>query len=232
MFAGNEGAELLHFDGTGWTTVVTNLSMTPRALFTLGPKDVLVYGTVTTNSTSYKVVRVRETGGVWTPTHVTWVARFGPGGSARMFADSVSSVYIPGANYWNGTTSTELGQDTYFTWGPATLWKFGPQLFGLGWQDASGFFYKYVSASDTWAPLAHGFSGALVDFHGTAANRIFLVGTISSSAGWAGHVLYYDGLGFTDLPMPANVGRLRGVHALPTGEVFAVGDDGLVIKGP
>ena len=64
--------------------------------------------------------------------------------------------------------------------------------------------------------------------HRANANRVFLVG----QTGGTGHVLYFDGQGWTSAVLPSGVGRLRGVWSLASGEVFAVGHDGTILQGP
>jgi hypothetical protein len=77
-----------------------------------------------------------------------------------------------------------------------------------------------------------GFAGYYSDVTGTAPNRVFTTsnGTINGQA--AGAVLYYDGVGWTRQVIPAGTPPLRAIWAAPTGEVFAVGDYGTIIKGP
>jgi len=58
-----------------------------------------------------------------------------------------------------------------------------------------------------------------------AAGEAFLPGTSQ------GTVLRWDGLGWTVEPVPVTK-ALYGVWAAPTGEVFAVGLNGTVVRGP
>jgi hypothetical protein len=139
-------------------------------------------------------------------------------------------VYLPGGNHWDGANVTVLGQNTYSLGGPGRMWKSGSLVLGQDWQNGTTVMYSFQP--NTWTPMATGFAGTIEDFHGPSDNRIFLVGYTSGNNTTTGHVLYYDGVGWTNSPLPAGVPRLRGVWALATGEVFAIGDDGTIIKGP
>jgi hypothetical protein len=227
-FADSYQSALLYYDGTAWSTVATLPQYYTYAIFTIGTKDVLAFGQTSSGSTSQTLSRIREVGGTWQVTTVAQGTMFrGPNFGYRMWAESPTSVYLPGGNYWDGTTVTMLGQATYFSRGPGRLWKSGSLVLGQDNQNGSTVMYSY--ASNTWTPMPTGFAGTIEDFHGPSANRIFLVGYTTSTVG---HVLYYDGTGWTSETLPAGVPRLRAVWALATGEVFAVGNAGTILKGP
>jgi hypothetical protein len=220
--------QLLYYDGTSWSVAATvPLGST---IFALGTKDVLVYGPVTTTGTTRSLVRYREVSGSFQPTTLVQGSFRLPDQGSRMWAESATSVYLPGANYWDGTTVTPLGQATYSTAGPGRMWKSGSLVLGL--DDEFGPTVLYRLDGTMWTPLATGFAGFISDFHGPSQNRVFLVGGISGASGTTGAVLYYDGVGFTSEVLPAGVPGLRAVWGLATGEVFAVGDGGTIIEGP
>ena len=89
--------------------------------------------------------------------------------------------------------------------------------------------YRFNASTNTWTVVTTGFNGDLMDVHGPSANRVFLLGRDTN---YTGHVLFFDGLGFTTEPIPANQPALNGVFGLPTGEVFVVGQFGSILKGP
>ncbi|MBX7116613.1 MAG: hypothetical protein K1X64_19970 [Myxococcaceae bacterium] len=238
VFAMTAGARVYYFDGMVWSQLPVNPTSTftyyASAIYALGTKDCLVYADIVGGY--QQLYRLHEVGGIW-----SWTA-LGPGANAfyqkadssgsRMHADSVSSVYTPGQNYWNGTKVTQLGGVTSYPIGQVS--KFGSAIYGLNYETSVATLFQYEGGPNTWKALGTGLSGVLEDFHGTSGNRIFLVGTSypgGTTASAKGHVIFYDGVGFTDLPIP-NVGRLRSVTSFASGEVFAVGHGGTIIKGP
>jgi len=228
-FADTYQTKLLYYDGTSWSTVATLPLYYTMSIFTIGTKDVLAFGQ-TSSSGGYSLIRYREVAGTWQPTTLATTGFRRPNYGYRIWAESLTSVYLPGGNYWDGTTVTPLGQATYSLGGPGRMWKSGSLVLGQDWQNGTTIMYSY--APSAWTPMPTGFAGTIEDFHGPSANRIFLVGYTSTSTTTTGHVLYYDGVGWTNSPLPAGVPRLHSVWALATGEVFAVGLAGTIIKGP
>jgi hypothetical protein len=232
-FAGTYQSQLLYFDGTSWATVGTLPLYYTMAIATIGTKDVLAFGQTTSTFGSNTLMRYREVNGTWQSSVIKQGTDFRRANYGyRLWAESLTSVYTPGGNYWDGATVTPLGQPTYSLGGPGRMWKAGSLVLGQDWQNGTTVMYSYASATNSWTPMATGFAGTIEDFHGPSANRIFLVGYTSSSSTTTGHVLYYDGVGWTNSPLPMGVPRLHSVWALPTGEVFAVGNAGTIIKGP
>lgn len=232
-FAGTYQSALLYFDGTSWSSVATIPLYYTMSIYTLGTKDVLVFGQTTSTYGSNSLVRIHEVGGTWQTTTLEQGTVFRRSNYGyRVWAESPTSVYLPGGNYWDGTDVTVLGQNTYSLGGPGRMWKSGSLVLGQDWQNGTTVMYRYDAGANMWTPMATGFAGTIEDFHGPSANRIFLVGYTSGSGTTTGHVLYFDGVGWTNSPLPAGVPRLRSVWALATGEVLAVGDDGTIIKGP
>ena len=230
-FASTYQSALLYYDGVSWSNVGTIPLYHTMSIFTIGTKDVLIFGQTTSTFGSNTLMRYREVGGTWQQTILKQGTAFRRSNySYRLWAESLTSVYTPGGNYWDGVNATPLGQATYSLGGPGRMWKSGSLVLGQDWQNGTTVMYQYVS--NAWTPLATGFAGTIQDFHGPSANRIFLVGYTSGNSTTTGHVLYFDGVGWTNSPIPTGVPRLRSVWALATGEVFAVGDDGVIIKGP
>ena len=230
-FAGTYQSALLYYDGTSWSTVATVPLYYTMSIFTIGTKDVLVFGQTTSTFGSNTLMRYHDVGGTWQATTLKQGTAFRRANYGyRLWAESLTSVYLPGGNYWDGTNVTVLGQNTYSLGGPGRMWKSGSLVLGQDWQNGTTIMYSY--ANNMWTPMATGFVGTIEDFHGPSADRIFLVGYTSGNSMTTGHVLYYDGVGWTNSPLPAGVPRLQSVWALATGEVFAVGDAGTILKGP
>jgi hypothetical protein len=60
---------------------------------------------------------------------------------------------------------------------------------------------------------------------------VFAVGGRYEYEGY-GFVTYYDGTGWTNAVLPSGTDTLTAVWAAPTGQVFAVGDNGTIVGGP
>jgi hypothetical protein len=232
VFAFANTSDLLHYDGTSWSNVATISLYFTMAIAAVGPKDVLVFGQYNSTFGNNALIRIREVSGVWQTTTVKLGTFRRSNFSYRLWAESLTSVYTPGGNHWDGTNVTVLGPPTYSLSGPGRMWKSGSLILAQDWQNGTTVMYTYQASNNTWSPMATGFAGVIEDFHGPSANRIFLVGYTSASSTTTGHVLYYDGVGWTNSPLPAGVPRLRSVYALSTGEVFAVGNAGTIVKGP
>ena len=222
---------LLYYDGTSWSNVGALPLYYAYAIYAIGTKDILAIGQTSSTPGSQTLIRFREVSGTWQSTTLKQGTVFRrPNFGYRMWAESLTSVYLPGGNYWDGTNVTQLGQATYSLGGPGRMWKSGSLVLGQDWQNGTTVMYRYQP--NTWTPMATGFAGTIEDFHGPSDNRVFLVGYTATNTTTTGHVPYYDGVGWTNSPLPAGVPRLRSVWALATGEVFAVGNAGTIIKGP
>jgi hypothetical protein len=102
--------------------------------------------------------------------------------------------------------------------------------FQNGGIDSHPFVYRW--AGNAWTRTNTGISGALTGITGTSSSRVFASATTSASPVF-GRVLFFDGVGWTQEPLPSAVpSRLMAIWAAPTGEVFTVGYGGLVLKGP
>ena len=70
---------------------------------------------------------------------------------------------------------------------------------------------------------------ATADLHLSGCGR-YAIAKAVDLVSWA--AFYFDGVGITQQPTPANTALLNAIWAAPTGEVFAVGTGGAIIKGP
>jgi hypothetical protein len=110
--------------------------------------------------------------------------------------------------------------------GSAALWAYGSnQVFSGAAATVS------IWNGSTWTPSNTGTNGTIQGIWGTAPNRIF-VAIDSVTGNSSGEVRSYDGTGWTNEPIPTGTAGLQAVWAAPTGEVFAVGYSGTILKGP
>ncbi len=148
---------------------------------------------------------------------------FIPPASIGLWASSASDVWFgcDSTYHYDGSqvvAAPSMPPQTYRLWGASPQAIFGTQ-------------YSAVQLFDGahWQQLTTGFAGSITDISGTSVSRVVIVGRTVSNAG---HVLLYDGEGFTDLPLPSGVLGLNGVWAASSAEIFVVGDQGTIVKGP
>ena len=175
----SRGITILHYDGATWSIRTSPLTQTV-SLFAIGPKDVLLFGT---SAAGLALVRLKEVGGNWETTMVKEGGFRQANFSTRMWAESLTSVYLPGGNYWDGATVKQLGEPTYGTRGPGRLWKSGALVLGLDWQNGITPMYQYRATDNTWVPMPTGFAGTIDDFQGSGDKRVFAVGSINQPGG-------------------------------------------------
>jgi hypothetical protein len=204
---------LIHYDGTSWSVLA---DLTNYGSWTMG-----LYATGNATNDVYVLFYVGSTLG--TPSK--WLYRFDSTGKGTMVAsfndpscwgdahgvwfNSPTNIYMAGctARQWDGSMVSMVGNSSTHA---TELWAAGPQsLFTLDYANGSS-----TSVTGLW---------------GTAANRLFVSGYDFQ---YKGVLLYYDGQGFTRQAIPTGVGQLNAVWAAPSGEVFAVGAGGLIVKGP
>jgi hypothetical protein len=164
----------------------------------------------------------RSVGGVVTLVGPTSSGSYLAAHGASLWAFSPTDVWISGttAGHYNGTlplTNEPVG--AFGIYGASSS-----QVF-LGFQAT---LYRWNGASfDTYNT---GLNATIYGVSGTAPNRVF--GAMWYNLMNAGAVFYFDGVGITQQPIPAGTPLLNAIWAAPTGEVFAVGQGGGIIKGP
>jgi hypothetical protein len=235
------GTTLERFDGSKWTAVV-NLNKVANFGYVTGiyatgdaSNDVYVsmmdYANAVPSPTLYVVDntgKITLLGGNADPQGSECFAN-----SGSVWEFSPTNVLFSGCHVrkWNGSSVGDLGGTAFIA--AERLWAASPTaVFAVGEQanwGGSGTISMWDGASWTTTPIA--INGVVYSLWGTAANRVFFSGWDSSKNLAA--VLYYDGLGFTNLKLPAGVtSALDGIWAAPTGEVFAVGSGGTILQGP
>jgi hypothetical protein len=237
VFALGAQGSLLYWDGASWTKIsgTTNVLATPLTLYADSATSVWEFGTKVSGSVADGLAHYTFSAGTWTGVAVTnsgaTAAPFRRGTYGyRMWFESPTAIYLPGGNLFDGTSNALLGQSVYLGEGPGKIWKSGNLILALSWENGSTGLYQLVG--NTWTPMSTGFAGTSNDFHGPSASRLFLVGKTYTSPNYTGHVLYYDGSGWTEQVLPAGTDSLTSVWALSSGEVFAVGRGGTIVKGP
>ncbi|MBL8955552.1 MAG: hypothetical protein JNK82_32555, partial [Myxococcaceae bacterium] len=227
---------MLHFDGATWSNISTALSLSNVELWDddtciagVGEREAY-WASVEARYNPIRPVlalhRIQHDGAAWSrqllgeypltsgQAQVPCQVQVLPGGQAAIAA----GVTV----LWNGATLSPLGSSMVASKGI----HLASPTDGVA---VSG--VLHVLTSGTWATLNLGMSPNAM--HGTNANRVFIVGYQQMNTTLYPRVSMWDGLGTTALTMPPMAtGPLYAVWAAPTGEVFAVGQNGLVLKGP
>lgn len=218
------GAEILHWDGSSWTSVVSRSDITLTAIGGSGPADLWAVGEALG---TYTGVVLHWDGTTWQTRPETVSQR-----PTALWASGASDVWM--------TTSRALGVGTLRTRSPhwdGTSWQGGttaPRYWQFGlW--ASG-------PSDVWSV---GLGGAVTHWDGTAWSPETLVGGLATkvepylfavwgsgpadvwTAGNFGALAHWDGTTWTDTPPPPG-GELawwRGLWGSGPKDVWVVGED-------
>jgi hypothetical protein len=221
---------LIHFDGNAWSFVADfSLACTrTTGLYATGnaTNDVYVSCWVGGSVNAQDLYLVDGTG------KITSVGGFSDGScfndSHGIWGFSPTNIYMAGCktHQWDGTKMNLLTGGVFST----ELWAANPMaLFTVDYENDQSSSAVQLWNGMTWTPLNTGFNGTLTGLWGTASNRLFVSAYDSS---YKGAILYYDGVGFTRQTLPSGLGSLQAVWAAPSGEVFAVGAGGLIVKGP
>jgi len=209
--------QVLRFDGTDWKEV---FHLSPYAyadamcVFAYANDDVFAY------TTDGRLMRVKD--GAST--------RLGSRGQSGLTTDKCGVWAFSPTNVWvSGQIASFDGSafnDAGSPWGNG-LWAADAQhLFTFSESGANVSRWN----GSSWQLLNTGMSGYIRGLAGSAPNRVFAVGTRPGNVeGW---VTYWDGSGWAAQQIPSETPRLNGVWVAPTGEVFAVGDTGTILKGP
>jgi hypothetical protein len=225
---------LLRFDGTQWTNTRVSFpnGEVPTGVFAVAP-DKVYAATRTDQATTVYVISLAN--GTWTskPLISRKVQHFNSGiSSTGLWVFSPTNIYVADFGVWqtDGVKVTVLGtlssSYTVNLWGTGTNTIF--EATPTGNSIDVGIWNGDASPSD-WSTANTGFNGWLGGITGTAANRVFVTGTNNPKT--KSVVISYDGIGTTQQEMPDGVTNLAGIWAASTGEVFAVGGSGAIVKG-
>lgn len=141
--------------------------------------------------------------------------------ACTIWADSPDDVWISANDvlHYDGISVRSTGAPAMAVWGAdadTVLLGFGDTV--------------RRTEGDGFDRFQTGIRAEVEDLSGTSASRVFGVTSMHPNR-FPGFVFRFDGLGFTQEPIPHNDVALQAVAAAPTGEVFAVGTGGTIFKG-
>jgi hypothetical protein len=221
VFAAGLDGNVYKFDGTSWSLHAALPQRVTKAGVFVDGLDTLWIGALDGSAgPPGRMTLYRSTGGTVMRIGSTSSASYGEAPGASLWASSPTDVWISGtlAGRYDGTIVTGQSVGAFGIWGASST-----QVF-LGFL---GTLHRWNGASfDTFNT---GLDGTIFGLSGTAATQVF--GAMQLGQTNAGAVFSFDGVGITEQPIPAGTPLLYAVWAAPNGEVFAVGNGGVIIHG-
>ncbi|APR75053.1 Thiamin-phosphate pyrophosphorylase [Minicystis rosea] len=261
VWAVGESGRALFYDGTSWqvrglsvTTRIWSVSgTTPDNVFAVTADSLIfkfdgsswsVYGNLP-NPTFYEHAGIFVDGGnsLWiaaqeTTSHKMRLFR-SVNGNTTLIGPINSGLYLEhnGASVWAFSPNNVWISGTATAWytGSTPINNVGPVSYAIWGTGSSQVFLGSDATLYRWNGGGYdmfntGIDGIIHGISGTAPNRVFAA--MWYNATYTGAVVSFDGTSVTKQIIPAGTPRLNAIWAAPTGEVFAVGQDGAIIKGP
>lgn len=224
------GWTLRHFDGSNWQDISALVGFTYIDCITAVADRTVMVGTFSgsVGNLRFNLTRVTGAGGSWVATLL---------GSSAVTEAHCSLSALPGgqvvvasspALVWNGAALVQAGAAARDVASQvSSIYATSPDHALVGRES----YNVEILNAGQWTSLNVGFEPVAIV--GTSFTRAFLIGGMdpSSTLGLPSIALW-DGAGATTQTLPAGTGVLLGGWAAPTGEVFAVGGDGLILRGP
>jgi hypothetical protein len=225
VFASGADNNIYKFDGTSWSVHVkipNSFSDNRAGVFADGVDSLWIGVDDTTTGGAGKMTLFRSLNGVVTLVGATGSGCYLAANGASLWASSPTDVWISGTTAGHYLGTTPIGNATAGAFG---IWGASASQVFLGLQAT---LYRWNGTS--FDSFNTGLNGTIYGVAGTAPNRVFAA--LQYNMMNAGAVVYFDGVGITTLAVPAGTPLLDAIWAAPTGEVFAVGQSGGIIKGP
>ncbi|MDY0004968.1 MAG: DUF4215 domain-containing protein, partial [Polyangia bacterium] len=210
VWAVGDGGTLLHWDGQAWSQLTpppTSADLT--AVSGSAPDDVWV--------AVHQGPFLHFDGALWTEhaaasTSMNALAVLGP---TEAWAVGVGDQ----AWRWNGTAWAAVQLPAYASFnalyasGPTDLWAVGSSGKIIHWDGL------------TWRQVPSGISTDIKGVWGTGPDDVWMV-----AGEYNPRMLHFDGRQILEHPLPAGLAGMRDLHASGHGQVWAVGNDGQVIR--
>jgi uncharacterized protein YjdB len=215
VYVVGNAAKVLHYDGTTWSLMTSGLSNMLPAVWGASPRDIF--------AVSWDGTIVHFDG-------VRWSSMGSPAPSAALngvWGTSASDVYAvgsipnaPAAFHYDGTSwsdiSTGVTRSIEAVWGVS-----GADIYAANFGEV----FHYNGAG--WTHIAFDAPIDINAIWGSSSTDVYFAG-----ADTLGHaaILHYDGTYWRLTRSPILHG-LGGIWGAPTGEVFASGDKGTIVRG-
>lgn len=221
VFAATEGTtgSVLRYDGMGWTKRGEAYCYDFCCVGAIGPDDVYVWS----GGLNGGGVLSRITGGVKTQVATIALQTLSQR-DCNVAVLGVNDVYVstPFVYHFDGQSLSVVKP------AGATQGQSADGLVAFAPSTVFGCFNANVARWDgsSWVSLPVG-GGILHGLGGTSPSRVFAAGVVT---GGGGMLRFFDGQGWVGEVLPPNTPALYGVWAATTGEVFAVGAKGTILK--
>jgi hypothetical protein len=205
VFAIAATGAILHYDGTGWSSLPTNISEVVAEITDIWGSSAGIYAV--TYEWNTPVLRYNGTG--WTVVSNVNFPSFG------IWGTSASDIFVVGdaMAHFDGSTWIYTG-----TGGPSltAVWgSTGSDVYAVG---SSGTIFHYDGTS--WTNISSVTNQSLSDIWGSSGSDVFAVG--------GGTILHYDGTSWMSMSSGAG-DSLSGVWGSSGNDVFVVGGSGTVL---
>jgi hypothetical protein len=216
VFAAGNSGQVYKWNGTAWSVAATlPAGVLQAGVFVDGPDTLWVGG----STGAYFTTLYRVVSGTVTEVGAAYEAFDSGINGAAVWANSPTDVWIAIQDgytaHYDGTTVTN---NTKTTVNGDAIWSSSATNVLIGGRTN---IQQWNGSTFTLIPT--GLTGNLGGLSGTSATRVF--GAIAD-----GSVIYFDGSSITNQKTPA--AELNAIFAAVTGEVFAVGNGGAIVKGP
>jgi hypothetical protein len=233
-----------HYDGTGWTRQLRKAGLVLRAVWGSSSTDVLAVG-ADQDSPAPRVLHFD--GSQWTE-----VGGFGPGefevlGFESVWGSSATDIFVVGSAFdgifdqslifhYDGTSWRRMQVPGRILPSLVDVWGSSPtDVYAVGQNDEDAPSTGVVLRFDgtTWAPVLQRQGFAPTSIWGSSATDVFVAGFQVEDNGGDfrvfGTIFHYDGADWSRVTLPPGVGVLHEIWGSSAGDVFSVGDDGIVL---
>jgi hypothetical protein len=224
VFAAGADRNIYKFDGTSWSlhATVPLGTATKLGVFVDGINTLWIGVDDTTGGGGGTMKLYRSVNGVVTLVGPTTSGSYLAAEGTQLWAFSPTDVWISGTLSGHYAGTLPLTTESVGAFG---IWGSSPSQVFLGFLAT---LYRWNGAS--FDVFNTGLNATIYGVAGTSPTRVF--GCAWQNTVNAGAVFFFDGVGITQEAIPANTPLLNAIWAAPTGEVFAAGNGGGIIKGP
>jgi hypothetical protein len=233
-----------HYDGTGWTRQLRKAGLVLRAVWGSSSTDVLAVG-ADQDSPAPRVLHFD--GSQWTE-----VSGFGPGefevlGFESVWGSSATDIFVVGSAFdgifdqslifhYDGTSWRRMQVPGRILPSLVDVWGSSPtDVYAVGQNDEDAPSRGVILHFDgtTWTPVLQRQGFAPTSIWGSSATDVFVAGFQVEDNGGDfrvfGTIFHYDGADWSRVTLPPGVGVLHEIWGSSAGDVFSVGDDGIVV---
>jgi hypothetical protein len=233
-----------HYDGTGWSRQLRKSGLVLRAVWGSSSTDVLAVGA---DQDSFSARVLHYDGSQWTEVRGFAAGDFEVLGLESVWGSSATDVYAVGSVFdgvfdeslifhFDGTAwrrvqvTGQLKPSLVDVWGSSAT-----DVYAVGQEDEDPPSRGVILHFDgtTWTPVLQRPSFAPTSVWGSSATDVFVAGFQVEETDEDflvfGTIFHFDGTGWSRVTLPPGVGVLHEIWGSSASDVFAVGDDGVIV---